>query len=236
MNYADAELYMLSFEDLEYDNDHNVWESKIVYDGKQNEKQKQLFIKTSPMKIERVNETVNTIDMYVSFLLNHPSFYEFVRDVDTYVIDTVFRNGSDFFGSMPNYETVSTLYKKSINLPSKLSFTPSMRFSVPNSGDEETDSRSSLSGDTGSSCRVIDLNGARTSVHELKENNCVTMIIVPDRIRFYPNKFELVWVVHEIRINSYISQTTEYLFDDDEDNGKGAADEIDYAMTIAIDD
>ena len=148
------------------------------------------IFETDKMKIKSIENNKLTVE----FLDNHPKFYKFIFNFDRFIFKSIIDNGESWFGNKPNYNTIDRLFKRSIIQQESLTCNPTMEFHLE---DE---------------CVIRDLNGDKTKLSELNENNEISCKVNIKQIFFLENQFYLDYIIEEIIVENYICQQTECLF------------------------
>jgi hypothetical protein len=156
----------------------------------------------SGMKLLTI-EKIGDIDYTeLEFIDNNLSFYNFIYNLDDYILEYIILHGKKWWGQQPSIDHISELFEKSIKNPippdNNINRFPSMKFQI-----SET-------------CKIFGLNSKLIGINELLKNNEVVCKIMIDSIVFYENRFNLNFTVNEIRVVSPLCQYKECLFSDSE--------------------
>lgn len=197
MEYSDVNLYSITFSEPIYQEEDSIYSSTVQYEDGENEGD--FYIKTSRLRVDEIQKVGNLTKITVEFLLSDPKFYEVVRSIDNYVVDEIVKNGDEWFGISPKYDTIENLFKKTVQLPDRLEKFPRMDIFVV--GEVE----------------VIDKNGDNVSIDNLKVNNEIVAVLQLRNIEFHINKYNLIYTVEKVEICNYFCQSSHYLFDDSDE-------------------
>ncbi|AYV82064.1 MAG: hypothetical protein Homavirus5_6 [Homavirus sp.] len=202
MNYIPYnELLIDSIElsDVVYSNDLNTYVSKLFYTIDN------IFLENVPLKIPnfrlvKIFSKNQQNYIRVEFLANTDGndFYQFINKLDNQIINNFVDKSEQMIGTKLNYNSVSSLYHKSKQLPKTIPSLPTMTFCIPDK------------------CIILDKDDNQLSLENLEINNELKLVINFDSIIFYPNMYKLTSNVDIIKINSYFCSGYDCLFTEDE--------------------
>lgn len=142
-------------------------------------------IKTISLKLTNIFIKNNQQFIEVEFLPSTNDFYKFISNIDDIIVKNFVDNSENLVGTQLNYDTVNTLYVKSIKLPKELSTLPFLELCVRND------------------CVVLDTNNNQISLDDLKKDTEVMLVIDFSKVIFFPNKYNLVINVNYIQLCNY---------------------------------
>ena len=123
MNYSDVILDYISFGNLEYNEKKDYYQLKPFFNDND------LIFKTSNMKINNINENNITLE----FLKNNDKFYDFIFELDKYIIRKIYENSQELFEMDLTLDNINNLFVSNINLPTSLKYYPIINLNVSNS-------------------------------------------------------------------------------------------------------
>lgn len=178
-----------------FDPDLNLFISKF-----QNEDEQFCGIQSPSLKFINVENS----DFIIEFLPSTNEFYKFINNFDDYMKNLIMENGSGWFNTNLNIDTINNIFKKSIDLPLNLPSLPIMKFKI----DQNTKILNSK----------IKKKNKKINVDELINNMEIEIKFYIEGILFYKNKCHPVYSVNEIRVINNSCQSLECLFMDSEDD------------------
>lgn len=176
-SYKEINLYSLSFDDPTFDSITDTFVSKVSYIKKSKSKSKSkvkfqsgelFFLGTS------TSTSNNNTEIEAEFSNNTSDFYDTMCSLDNCVTDWVFKNGKEWLGSNLNADTVDSLYKKTVLLPTDLKSNPRIILEI----DQKND--------------------LLKTVKKLDYNSCFSGVLCIEGLRFHKNKFVLMLKVKSI--------------------------------------
>lgn len=196
MNFLNINLDDLIINDPIFNNKNESFYSEIFLSSK-SQNSVVNFI-SQAMKITKIEIINGQKFITLEFLNNHPQFYEFVHKLEDKAFDIIFQNGENWFGNKPKYETLNQLFDRKIVVQQDLRSNPTMIFEI-------TD-------DT----MLYDQDHDEIDFNQLELNNEIICQILIKGVFFLNNKFYLDYSIQELKIKNTLSQLTEYLFSNSE--------------------
>jgi hypothetical protein len=193
MDYKEINLYSISLSKLNFNENLDTFESKIIYHA--NDKYYEFLFTSSRLRLINKKKE-DSLKIEVEFLKNYPKFYDTISSIDNYIINDIFKNGENILGSKLNLESIENLFVKTIKLPQNILSNPSLKLQL----DDD--------------CRVINKSGEEVDIDELTPNTEIVCILHLDKVLFYKNRCLLVLKVKEIKIENYSCQADNCLFSD----------------------
>lgn len=197
VNYQDINIESIIFDNPIYNKSDEIFQSSVKYSN--DNRSDDFFIKTSRLRIVKIEQFGDVVKLTVEFLLSEPKFYESIKSIDNYTIKQVVDNSESWFGNKSKHETIENLFMKTIDLPNKLHNFPIMTLYLLND------------------CEIYDKLGDKVDVSSLKENNEIIANIQLKDIEFHVHKYNLIYLCKKININNYFCQVSHYLFNDSDE-------------------
>lgn len=169
ISYEDIDLNLMRLNDLELEliENNKTFVSKIKYNGQN------FDMKTSLLKLVDIKKENDICMIEVEFLSKFSDFYELIYDIDDFVLNQILSKSNKWFGAEKmNPETIENLFKRTLQLPNKLSRNPTMKLIV----DKKIDVKDGI------------------------KNSEIRLILNLDKIIFYPNMYLLNYNVIELEI------------------------------------
>jgi len=168
-----------------------------------------IIIKSSKFKLVNVKND----NLIVEFLPYDNSFYNFINNLDNFIIESIVANGNMIFGTNAKLDTIDELYKKSINLPKSLNCCPTMIFKITN----ET--------------IICDKYNNPITNDEMSINNEIELCFQLKHIDFKRNNCSTEFIAKKIKITSMMCQNNDIMFDNS-DSDPDEITEADIANTV----
>lgn len=192
INYNTISLESIKIGDLIYDDKKDIYYSNLI----NNTVLLNNLIKVPNFKLNNVFEINNILHLELEFLPNGYEFYDFLYKLDLRIIEEFAKNSVELVGTELNYDTIETLYHKSIIIPDHIPALPIVNFSISDN------------------CVILDKNSNQISINELKESNELCLLIRLDKLEFHKNKYKLIIVVEFIQISNYFCDYCMFLDND----------------------
>jgi len=173
---------------------------------------------TDSMKLLKVYEVGCNIQMEVEFLHTSNKFYDFIRNIDSHMIDSVTKNSKRHFGFDFKHNAFDSIFDRTIKLPDTIPALPKLILEIGTGGD----------------CLIIDKysRNGNASIKNLKCGQEVKIIMSIDKIYFDKCCSWLKYKVGRISIVNNFCPTLNCLLEETENYEFDSEDEIDYAATI----
>lgn len=186
LNYNEVDIDTINVEFPSFDSHKGIFISSVTRNGNT------ICIKKVIMKLLNINNN----ELELEFLYSDNNFYKFIYSLDKCCREQIIKNGSTWFGSNLNDDTINNIYKNSINLPVKIPALPFIRFNCA----EE--------------CKIIKKR-KKLEISELKPNMELEIDLTITGIEYYKNKCHLSYSVQSIKVINDICQSFDSLFDAD---------------------
>jgi hypothetical protein len=196
---SNINLELIKFNDPIFNDDNKKFESLIAYNL--NDFITPLILKSSRVRVINVDKKCDTGKniITIQFLREYPKFYNFVCNFENFIVDTIYKNGNNWFGSEPNYDSIDNLLKRSVKLPLSLDDCPTMEIMISDD------------------CSFHNKNDEQCFIDDLKQNNEVELIFCINRVEFNHSKYTIIYTIEAIKITNYFCQKNICLFENLDD-------------------
>ena len=140
----------------------------------------------------------------IEFLPSSNDFYNLINNLDNYIKDLIINNGSKWFNSNLNIETINNIFKRSINLPLSIPSLPLMDLSIGNK--LKITNKKKRTGNK------------KMTLNDLIKNMEIELCFNIIGIFFHKHKCHINFEVNEIHILNDVCQSLECLLNDSEEN------------------
>ena len=160
-----------------FDSNNNIYYSKLT--------NLEQIVRIPNFRFIKLNQsTTNSGSIDLEFLPNASNFYKFLYNLDNRIIGEFAKNSKNLVGTQFSYDTIETLYNKTIKIPDYIPALPTITLS--------------LTVDT----IILDQQGEQIDIESIKEGNEVALLVTFDKVEFHKNRYRLVCIANCIQIKN----------------------------------
>lgn len=216
VDYTQVNYPSIQLSKPKLNSDTECYSSKIFLDDIPDENIKiqtpKMILDSDPIFIASKNIYLLNL-RFQSEISDHIEFYQFLYNVDRYLIYTVINNDGWFQSELD--DNIEDMYKSSIKIPEHLNSSPRFQVIIP------------IQDSQGGQIipKIFDSNQKEISLDDLKENREIILILELKKLVFTENFFYPKWEAYQIMLPNFPPSNNKFEFNSDTDENDSSPDD-----------